>query len=100
MPTDPTFRMTVQDVFFIKRRGTVLTGRVESGTITVGDEIRIQGKSASKTAVVAGVEVLRKVTTQAKAGDNIGLLFKDMTKEDVQPGDILSGSELDFTWKP
>ena len=100
MPTDPTFRMTVQDVFFIKGRGTVLTGRVESGTITVGDEIRIQGKSTSKTAVVAGVEVLRKITTQAKAGDNIGLLFKDMTKEDVQPGDILSGSELDFTWKP
>lgn len=100
MTTDPTFRMTVQDIFFIKGRGTVVTGRVESGVITVGDEIRIQGKSASKIAVVTGVEVLRKVTTQAKAGDNIGLLFKDITKEDVQVGDILTGSDLDFTWKP
>ena len=100
MPTDPTFRMTVQDVLSIKGRGTVATGRIESGTITVGNEIRIQGKSSSKTAVVHGVEVNRKVTTQAQTGDNVGLLFKDLTGEDIQQGDVLTGSELDFTWKP
>jgi elongation factor Tu len=100
MPTDPTFRMTVQDIFSIKGRGTVITGRIESGTIIVGNEIRIQGKSSSKIAVVSGVEVNRKVTAQAQAGDDVGVLFKDISKEDVQPGDILTGSEFDFTWKP
>ena len=100
MPTDPVFRMTVQDVFSIKGRGTVVTGRIESGTITVGDEIRIQGKSSSKTTVVTGVEVHHKVVKQVQTGDNVGVLLKDISKEDVQQGDILTGSESDFTWKP
>lgn len=100
MPTDPTFRMTVQDVFSIKGRGTVVTGRIESGTIAVGNEIRIQSGGSSKTAVVSGVEMFRKVTSQANAGDNVGLLLKDIGKEDVQSGDILTGSEFDFSWKP
>jgi elongation factor Tu len=99
MPTDPTFRMTVQDVFSIKGRGTVVAGRIENGTITVGDEIRIQGKNSTKIAVASGVEVRRKVATNAKAGDDVGILMKDISKEDVQQGDILTGSELDFTWK-
>jgi translation elongation factor EF-Tu-like GTPase len=99
MPTDPTFRMTVQEIFSIKSRGTVVTGQIESGTITVGDEIRIQGKSSSKTTVVTGVEVYRKVVTRAQAGDNVGVLLKDINKEDVQQGDVLTGSEFDFTWK-
>ena len=99
MSTDPAFRMTVQDVFSIKGRGTVVTGRIESGTVAVGNEIRIQGKSSSKTAVVSGVEIHRKVTSQAQAGDDAGILLKDIGKEDVQSGDILTGSELDFTWK-
>ena len=92
--------MTVQDIFSIKGRGTVVTGRIESGTITVGNEIRIQGKNSSKTTTIAGVEVRRKITTQARAGDDVGILLKDISKEDVQQGDILTGSELDFTWKP
>ena len=100
MPNDPTFRMTVQDVFSIKSRGTVVTGQIEGGTISVGDEIRIQGKSSSKTTVVTGVEVHRKVVTHAQAGDNVGVLLKDISKEDVQQGDVLTGSEFDFTWKP
>ena len=99
MTTDPTFRMTVQDIFSIKGRGTVVTGRIESGTVTVGDEIRIQGKDSSKTATVNGVEMRRKVITHAKAGDDVGILLKDIDKEDVQQGDILAGSEADFTWK-
>lgn len=100
MPTDPTFRMTVQDIYSIKSRGTVVTGQIESGTITVGDEIRIQGKSSTRTGVVAGVEVQRKVVTHARTGDNVGVLLKDINNGDVQQGDILTGSESDFTWKP
>ncbi len=100
MTTDPTFRMTVQDVFSIKGRGTVIIGRIESGTISVGDEILIKGRSSNKKAVVAGVEVRRKVTTSAQAGDEAGIRLQDIEKEDVQQGDILIGAELDFSWKP
>lgn len=100
MPTDPTFRMIVQDVFSIKGRGTIITGRIESGTITVGNEILLQGKNSIKTTVVSGIEVRRKVNGHAKTGDDVGILLKNIEKEDVQQGDILSGSEFDFTWKP
>jgi elongation factor Tu len=99
MPADPAFRMTVEDIFAIKDRGTVVTGRIESGTITVGDEIQIRGRSAGKTTVVAGIEVFRKVVTRARAGDNVGVLMKDIGKEDVERGDLLTGSGDDFTWK-
>ena len=100
MPTDPTFRMTVQDVLSIKGRGSVITGRIASGTISVGNEIRIQGKGSSKTAVISGLEIHLKVTTHARAGDDVGILLKDIGQEDVQSGDTLTGSEFDFTWKP
>lgn len=100
MSTDPTFRMIVQDVISIKGRGSVVIGQIESGTITVGDKIRIQGKSSAKTTLVSGVEVQRKVTTHAKSGDNVGILLKEIGNEDVQQGDLLTGSEFDFTWKP
>jgi elongation factor Tu len=90
--------MTVQDVFSIKGRGSVIAGRIEIGVITVGDEILIRGKSPVKRTVVSGIEVRRKVTDHAKAGDDVGILLKDIGNEDVQQGDILSGSELDFTW--
>ena len=99
MSTNPTFRMTIQDVFSIKGRGTVILGRIESGTITVGDEIIIKGRNSSKTAIVSGVEVRRKVTTSARSGDEAGIRLNDI-EEDVQQGDILTGSEHDFTWKP
>ena len=100
MPTDPTFRMVVQDVLSIKGRGSVITGRIESGTITVGNEIRIQGKSSSTTAVINCIEINRKVTTHAQAGDDVGILLRDIGQGDVQKGDLLTGSEFDFTWKP
>jgi elongation factor Tu len=100
MPTDPSFRMIVQDVFTIKGRGTVVTGKIESGTLTVGDEVRIQHQGAGRVTVATGVEMLRKVVTRAQAGDEVGVLFKDVTKQDVQRGDILTGADSDFTWKP
>ncbi|MBV6449328.1 MAG: Elongation factor Tu [Anaerolineales bacterium] len=100
MPADPTFRMTVQEVFSIKGRGTVVTGRIESGTLSVGDEIRIQKGGLSRTVVVSGVEINRKALTRAQAGDMIGALFKDLEQGDIQQGDALTGSDLDFSWKP
>ena len=99
MTTDPAFRMTVQEVLSIKGRGTVVTGQIESGIIDVGDEIRIQGKNSSKTTVVSGIEVNRKVVTRAETSDNVGVLLKDISKEDVQQGDVLTGSEPGVTWK-
>ncbi len=99
MSTDPSFRMTVQDVFSIKGRGTVVTGRIESGSLGVGDEVLIQGKT-SKTTVVSGIEMFRKIVTRAQAGDNVGVLLRDVNKQDIQQGDVLTGSNLDFTWKP
>ena len=100
MPTDPFFRMTVEDVFSIKGRGTVVTGKIESGTIKVGDEIAIQGQNGAKRTVVAGVEMFRKTMSQANAGDNVGILLRDITKQDVQQGDVLLSPGQDFSWKP
>lgn len=100
MSTNPAFRMTAQEILSIKSRGTVVTGQIESGTIAVGDEIRIQGKNSSGIIVVTGLEVNRKAVKQAQKGDNAGVLLKDIANGDVQPGDVLTGSEFDFTWKP
>ena len=98
MSTDPSFRMTVEDVFSIKGRGTVVTGKIETGTIKVGDEIVIQGKSGEVKTTVTGVEMFRKMTAQASAGDNVGLLLKNIAKPDVQPGDVLLPPGSEFSW--
>ena len=100
MSTDPSFRMTVEDVFTIKGRGTVVTGRVESGTLNVGDEIYLKRQSASKKTSVTGLEAFRKLLNQAQTGDNVGVLLKDVGKQDVQRGDVLLGSDSDFSGSP
>jgi elongation factor Tu len=100
MSTDPLFHMTVQDVFSIRDRGTVVTGKIESGTLNAGDEIFIQRQGYSKKAVVTGIEAFRKQIQQARTGDNVGLLLRDIGKEDVQRGDVLVGSDSEFVWKP
>jgi elongation factor Tu len=92
--------MTVEDVFMIRGRGTVVTGKVESGTLNVGDEISLRKAGAIRKVVVTGIEMFRKTLEQANLGDNVGLLLKDITKDDVQRGDELLGSETDFSWKP
>jgi elongation factor Tu len=100
MSADPFFRMTVNDVFFIRGRGTVVTGQIESGTLNVGDEIYLKRLNSSKQVTVNGIEMFRKLLDQAKAGDNVGVLLRDITKEEVEKGDILLGSDMDFSWKP
>ena len=99
MPTDPSFRMTIEDVFSIRNRGTVVTGKIETGTVKVGDEVLIQSVNGEKRTTITGVEMFRKTISQAKAGDNVGLLLKNIAKPDVQQGDVLVASGEDFTWK-
>lgn len=80
------FRMTVQDVFFIRNRGLVATGRVEHGELRVGDEVRINEGSAVR---VDAIEAFRKKRDTAKAGDNVGLLFHRLDKGELAPGDVI-----------
>ncbi len=98
MPADPSFRLTVQDVFAIRSRGTVVTGQVESGVLKVGNEIQIKRPSSTKTAMVIGIESFEKQLSQAQTANNIGVLLCDISKQDVQHGDILAGTDSEFIW--
>jgi elongation factor Tu len=87
---DRPFLMPVEDVFSISGRGTVATGRVERGTIHVGDEVEIVGiKSTSKT-VATGVEMFRKILDQGEAGDNIGVLLRGVKRDEIERGQVLA----------
>ncbi len=89
--TDKPFLMPVEDVFTITGRGTVATGRVERGTIKVGEEVQIIGLSTEiKKTVVTGVEMFRKLLDQAQAGDNIGVLLRGIDREQVERGQVLA----------
>lgn len=88
---DKPFLLPVEDVFTITGRGTVATGRVERGTIKVGEEIEIVGMSTeSKKTVVTGVEMFRKLLDQAQAGDNVGLLLRGIERKDIERGQVLA----------
>jgi len=89
-PVDKPFLMPIEDVFSISGRGTVVTGRVETGIVKVGDEVEIVGiKDTSKT-VVTGVEMFRKLLDQGQAGDNIGALLRGIGREEVERGQVLA----------
>jgi elongation factor Tu len=87
---DKPFLMPVEDVFSITGRGTVATGRVERGTIKVGDKVERVGIRDSVETVVTGVEMFRKLLDRAEAGDNVGLLLRGMEKTDVERGMVLA----------
>ena len=88
--SDLPFLMPVEDVFSITGRGTVATGRVERGTVKVGDTIEIVGLSdESRSTVVTGVEMFRKLLDQAEAGDNIGVLLRGIQKNEIERGQVL-----------
>jgi len=87
---DKPFLMPVEDVFSITGRGTVATGRVERGTIKVGEEIEVVGLRDTTKTVVTGVEMFRKLLDQAEAGDNVGLLLRGIDKEGVERGQVLA----------
>jgi len=89
--TDKAFLMPVEDVFTITGRGTVATGRVESGILKVGDEIEIIGlKEEKKKTVCTGVEMFRKLLDQAEAGDNIGALLRGVQRTEIERGQVLA----------
>ena len=99
MPTDPTFLMPVEDVFSIRGRGTVVTGTVDKGVLKVGDTIIIRGQLEDKTAEVSKIETFRKPVDQVGEGDHVGVFLKDIAKEDVQRGDVLLGSSVEYGWE-
>ena len=89
--SDKPFLMPVEDVFSISGRGTVATGRVERGTVKVGDVVEIVGLSDEKTSTtVTGVEMFHKLLPQAEAGDNIGALLRGVAKEGIERGQVLA----------
>jgi elongation factor Tu len=88
--TDKPFLMPVEDVFSIKGRGTVVTGRVERGTVKVNEEIEIIGLKATTKSVVTGLEMFRKTLDYSEAGDNVGVLLRGIEKDDVERGQILA----------
>ena len=88
-PKDKPFLMPVEDVFSISGRGTVVTGRVESGVIKTGEEIEIVGIRDTKKSVCTGVEMFRKLLDTGEAGDNIGALLRGVEREDVERGQVL-----------
>jgi elongation factor Tu len=89
--TDKPFLMPVEDVFSITGRGTVATGRVETGTLKINEEVEIVGiKETTSKTVVTGIEMFRKLLDQAEAGDNIGALLRGTKKEDIERGQVLA----------
>ena len=88
-PIDKPFLMPVEDVFSISGRGTVVTGRVETGIIKVGEEVEIVGIKDTQKTTVTGVEMFRKLLDQGEAGDNIGALVRGVGRDDVERGQVL-----------
>jgi elongation factor Tu len=82
--------MPIEDVFGIKGRGTVVTGRVERGVVHTGDEIEIVGIKETRKTVVTGVEMFRKILDEGEAGDNVGCLLRGVERDDVERGQVLA----------
>ena len=86
---DKPFLMPVEDVFSISGRGTVATGRIESGVIKTGEEVAIVGVTETKKSVCTGVEMFRKLLDSGEAGDNVGILLRGVERDDIQRGQVL-----------
>jgi elongation factor Tu len=88
--TDKTFLMAIEDVFSITGRGTVATGRIERGTINVGDTVELVGLKDTKTTTVTGIEMFQKTLDQGMAGDNVGILIRGIQKTEIERGMVLA----------
>ena len=89
-PLDKPFLMPVEDVFGIKGRGTVVTGRIERGVVKTGEEIEIIGLNPTRKTTVTGVEMFKKLLDEGQAGDNVGCLLRGIERDDVQRGQVLA----------
>jgi elongation factor Tu len=87
---DKPFLMPVEDVFGIKGRGTVVTGRIERGVVKVSEEVEIVGIRDTRKTVVTGVEMFKKLLDQGEAGDNVGCLLRGVERDDVERGMVLA----------
>ena len=87
---DKPFLLSIEDVFTIQGRGTVVTGRIEQGIVKVGDEIEIVGLRDTQKTVCTGVEMFHKTLDEGQAGDNAGILLRGTKKEDVERGQVLA----------
>jgi elongation factor Tu len=88
--TEKPFQMPIEDVFSITGRGTVVTGRVEQGMLSVGTEVEVVGIRPTQKTTVTGVEMFRKLLDEAQAGDNVGLLLRGIGKDDVERGQVVA----------
>jgi elongation factor Tu len=89
-PVDKDFLMPIEDIFSISGRGTVATGRIETGVIKVGEEVEIVGFRPTEKTTVTGVEMFRKLLDDGQAGDNVGLLLRGTKREDIERGQVLA----------
>ena len=87
---DRPFLMPVEDVFSIKGRGTVATGRIEQGVVKVGEEVELVGIHPTRSVIITGVEMFRKELDQGEAGDNVGLLMRGIEREEIERGQVLA----------
>jgi elongation factor Tu len=87
--TDKPFLLPIEDVFSISGRGTVVTGRIETGIVKVGEEVEIVGIKDTQTTTVTGVEMFRKLLDEGQAGDNVGILIRGIKREEVERGQVL-----------
>ncbi len=92
---DKPFLMPIEDVFSIKGRGTVGTGRIERGKVKVGDPVEIIGFGAKKTSTITGVEAFQKTLDEGMAGDNVGVLLRGVEKTDLERGQVVCKPGLD-----
>jgi len=89
-PVDQPFLMPIEDVFGIKGRGTVVTGRIERGVVKVGEEVEIIGFGETRRTTVTGVEMFKKLLDQGQAGDNVGCLLRGVERDEVMRGQVLA----------
>lgn len=88
--TEKTFLMAIEDVFSITGRGTVATGRIERGVVKVGDSVEVVGIGETQTTTITGIEMFQKTLDEGFAGDNVGILLRGTTREDIERGMVLS----------
>jgi elongation factor Tu len=88
--TEKTFLMAIEDVFSITGRGTVATGRIERGVVKVGESVEIVGVAETQTTTITGIEMFQKTLDEGFAGDNVGILLRGVTREDIERGMVLA----------
>ena len=89
-PVDKPFLLPIEDVFSISGRGTVVTGRIETGILKVGEEVEIIGLKETQKTICTGVEMFRKLLDEGRAGDNVGILLRGIKREDVERGQVMA----------